>query len=557
MKASDIRYVAFEGGGGKGIVYLGAIRALEAAGKLPLAKADREGPDAANRLDGISGASAGAITVYFLALGMGADAIDARTRATDTRTGKPEFYGFYDDAQPGLYKGVTYRPGEGNAPTYVVDAPEVERETRPAAGASGEALSVASGITTLFTGKPYLDRPLAEAAANKLYALYRFVYPFTFIKTALRAISARRKLRKAGAANQLAEKLGEAPEDLNRYFYSLLFDRGLFSGINLRTYLQYATVEELYYNFDVEISMEEAARLTYCRFYELTKNDLRIAGTNVTRGIPVYFSKDLTPDFPIIDSICMSMSIPFAFKPTLSQAWADMSQAADSAHNQRYHGFFNDGGTLNNLPIHAFDFAGEEENFGKKVVKLRSDMFGVRCTGGNPADCGEDEKFPFDPKYRSYLDALNKKNAERPKAERLKPLKPEDVEVCAVPKPFHIDMVFGPLSPLLAFAGNLFNTVMYTSEDGQIRSVEEFRQTTELYSYDVKLFDFTIPESLSDFVQARAAIKLGAMIEIDKAAILQLVIDNYYNAETAAEIERYVDKAYERAARFRRDHGIP
>jgi NTE family protein len=556
MKAQDIKYIAFEGGGGKGIVYLGAIRALEAANKLPLSKANREGPNGNSLLDGVAGASAGAITTYFLALGMSADAIDERTKAINKITRKPYFYSFYDDAQPALYKGVTYKAGQGNVPTYIVDIPDVERVTREEVGSPTGAVSVASGISSLYTGKPYVDRRLAEIAAGKMYALYKFVYPFDFIKLAMRALGARKKLKKAGSSNQLAEKLAEKPSDLNKYFYSLLFDRGLFSGIYLREYLHNLTIEELTYNFDVEISLEEAARLTYSQFFAYTRNDLRVAGTNITKNIPVYFSKDLTPHFPIVDSICMSMSIPFAFKPTLSQAWADTNQEYASTNNERYRGFFNDGGTLNNLPIHAFDFEGGQENFMKKVVELRCGMFGIRCTGGNPTDHAEDERFSLDPNYICYLDELNTKNQQGSKKDPKQSIKkPED----GTKTTYQIEMIHRALTPILEFAGNLFYTLMYTSEDGQIRSEQEFKQTMELFSYDVGLFDFTIPPSLSDFVQGRAAIKVGAMLEIEQEEICSLVIDKYYagqSDENVSKVRGYIKYTYERIQEYKRLHGI-
>ncbi len=71
MKAENIDYIAMEGGGGKGIVYLGAIRALEMKGKLPLDKNSKT--NNANSLKGMGGSSAGAITTYILALGTHCD----------------------------------------------------------------------------------------------------------------------------------------------------------------------------------------------------------------------------------------------------------------------------------------------------------------------------------------------------------------------------------------------------------------------------------------------------------------------------------------------------
>jgi predicted acylesterase/phospholipase RssA len=56
LKPSDIKYLALEGGGGKGFAYLGALEILEAQGVL-------------NHIDGYAGASAGAITSLLLSIG--------------------------------------------------------------------------------------------------------------------------------------------------------------------------------------------------------------------------------------------------------------------------------------------------------------------------------------------------------------------------------------------------------------------------------------------------------------------------------------------------------
>lgn len=61
----NVHYLALEGGGGKGVTYLGAIRALERLGVLPI-DINRPGQ---NQIRGISGASAGAITALVLAMG--------------------------------------------------------------------------------------------------------------------------------------------------------------------------------------------------------------------------------------------------------------------------------------------------------------------------------------------------------------------------------------------------------------------------------------------------------------------------------------------------------
>jgi Patatin-like phospholipase len=63
LNPDEIRYLALEGGGGKGFAYLGALQVLE---KLKVME----------HIDGVSGTSAGAITALMIAMGMTAEEID-------------------------------------------------------------------------------------------------------------------------------------------------------------------------------------------------------------------------------------------------------------------------------------------------------------------------------------------------------------------------------------------------------------------------------------------------------------------------------------------------
>ncbi len=84
MKFEDLEYITLEGGGGKGAVYLGAVKALEALFKndtLNLQAVDGvsnpksildyiDKKSNALKIKGIGGSSAGAITSFPLALGL-------------------------------------------------------------------------------------------------------------------------------------------------------------------------------------------------------------------------------------------------------------------------------------------------------------------------------------------------------------------------------------------------------------------------------------------------------------------------------------------------------
>jgi predicted acylesterase/phospholipase RssA len=70
LDPAKIRYLALEGGGGKGIAYLGAIAALEDIHVM-------------QHIDGVAVTSAGAITALMLSLGMTAADIEAELTSYD------------------------------------------------------------------------------------------------------------------------------------------------------------------------------------------------------------------------------------------------------------------------------------------------------------------------------------------------------------------------------------------------------------------------------------------------------------------------------------------
>lgn len=95
MINKKIEYLTFEGGGGKAIAYLGAIRVLETLKILPYVN----NQDAT--LKGIAGTSGGAITSFFLTMGLNADEIDSHTK-------NDNYDDFYDEPTPAVYKAVVY-----------------------------------------------------------------------------------------------------------------------------------------------------------------------------------------------------------------------------------------------------------------------------------------------------------------------------------------------------------------------------------------------------------------------------------------------------------------
>jgi predicted acylesterase/phospholipase RssA len=154
------KFAAFEGAGGKGIVYAGVVKALEMKDMLPLTnekrKQLREGSKEMTLLRGVSGSSAGAITAFFIALGANSDDMGELTATVNEETlvleielisksgtkhypgerialsnfdrsvisklkeplilkpGQTIFSLFYDPPSPGVIKAVGVNPNEQN-----------------------------------------------------------------------------------------------------------------------------------------------------------------------------------------------------------------------------------------------------------------------------------------------------------------------------------------------------------------------------------------------------------------------------------------------------------
>ena len=91
-----LQCLAFEGGGGKGVTFLGAVRALERHGILPIDIARR----GQNQIKGISGASAGAISALLIGMGLNAAQLSEILNRPET------FTAFFDDPRRGYSRSI-------------------------------------------------------------------------------------------------------------------------------------------------------------------------------------------------------------------------------------------------------------------------------------------------------------------------------------------------------------------------------------------------------------------------------------------------------------------
>ena len=180
MKIEDLKYLALEGGGGKGAVYLGAIRAIEDEcykewlwnNEIEKFNDEKKGrplpPDGSSILDyyriengkreskikGIAGASAGAVTAFALALGFNSTQIESVL--------KYSFEEFLTEEDVGKYRAVG-QDISGNVKLYVGDEVQV---------ASSDPSTIWNYETRTTTDGSYTDEDRAKSlTTGKFLAL--------------------------------------------------------------------------------------------------------------------------------------------------------------------------------------------------------------------------------------------------------------------------------------------------------------------------------------------------------------------------------------------------
>ena len=397
---NDVHYLALEGGGGKGVTYLGAVRALENLGVLPI-NIDQPGQ---NQIRGISGASAGAITAMFLAMGYNS------TELQQVLSNSSTFTGFFDGPNVGISRLVdrNNRPEiRTEAPTGVTPIDFIRQQSRSISGLSQLASSIA-----------FLARRGAFGPTS----------------------------------DPIIRQLVSHPE---YYLYNIIFDRGMFPGLTARRFLQNAVYGRLWDRLvrsrtppgqPILIYSINGSEINFREFFDLTRVDLVITGANITKHKPSVFSRRHTPDFPVAEAVGVSMNLPLLFKPVHVEANVPVGQYNANAND--YHGMWIDGGVLNNFPLHAFDFLSPTVSRQYPTLKpLNPNMLGLRLTDGPHSQSSRQQAGTFD--------------------------------------------------LLLEHLGNVMGTVLYPSEEGQIRNQDEREQTIDLYTYDLATTEFAPPPSKS------------------------------------------------------------
>ncbi|HMU20601.1 MAG TPA: patatin-like phospholipase family protein [Bacteroidia bacterium] len=456
---SDIKYLSFEGGGGKGIVYLGAVKALEEIFNKHLNPDETPPPTPSpdsiwlkeisisaveslikisqpidkRQIKGLSGSSAGSIVAFMLSMGMASDQIEEElNRAGGEVAVGGDIFSFIKKS---TRKVSPFEKFYDNANT--TDIRSVEKNQRNKSHNNFNSVDL---------------KLLTRLLNNVITAVSKVITTISSVFVDQTTIT---------------QRLLYTP---GPYFNSLLFDRGLFPGFEVREYLQNLMRDYLYTKMEkLEMiipkkanSHKDPSEITFKDFFYMTGVDLIVTGTNVTKKAPLYFSVYHTPDFPVTEAIGISMNFPLLFKPI----YVDyrVHKEMDETYNEKYHGLYVDGGMLNNLPFHAFDdYKIEDLLYQGNVVQAE---VGITAYNSNSVFRGNVLGL------RLKSDLPNKDGS--------------DIEESLFPK----------REPFLAFTYgiDLLETLLYPSEEGQIRSETERFNTVLLNATGIAITDFASPK---------------------------------------------------------------
>jgi len=311
---ATIEYLAFEGGGGKGAAYLGALKYLKDIGFLRFNE-PKSGTNEKRRLDpicikGISGSSAGAITAVLLASGHNCD--DIYNILLDTK----RFEGIYKDTHRDQIPVIFSRRGKDSLKLNLLKM--LKNNSKDQA-------------PYYFSNKTYL--------LINLIKRMRDIYDSSLF--GIRNVS-----------KESGEFLKES------FFYalnSLYFDLGILDGETVREIIR----ERLGIQFG-------DSNITFAQMHEETHIHLRITGTCINTAETIWFDHlGVWKNMAVADAVRISISVPLIFKPVaITYDAPDLNRGTGTGF------LFADGGILNNAPIHAFNFPGKPMPIGKCEAML-------------------------------------------------------------------------------------------------------------------------------------------------------------------------------------------
>ncbi len=370
MKVSktDVKYLVFEGGGGKGLIYLSAIQALERLGVLSYNTVNVNGKEVfrldSKKIHGVAGTSVGGLTALLIAAGF---------------TTKEIFNILTSNLDDKILDSVEF----GKIPTvHTLDSPRHIISDRPI---NKDRMLFDEYWNTIKHSNKRTLRDLFKLPV-KAFKEFNMGFFSGLVKWYMdyeskKVVIKEPKHEVFGVIQDIAKtKTTKSAIDLvlensADSMYSLKYDLGLFLSESLRD-----AVDE-FIEFKSGIK-----NCTFEQFYDTFKIDLVLTAFDVSTNEVYYFrNNERWKNLCVADALRMSVSIPMVFKPVVMKIEGDkIITVTDEISSANY---IVDGGLGNNFPIHVFDKEDSDS--------LNSHVLGFRLITARPFVEGETTFFGY------------------------------------------------------------------------------------------------------------------------------------------------------------------
>ena len=343
VSKTDVNFISFEGGGGKGLTYLGALQALEELNIVSYTT-KKKNNQTYNRLDtskikGVSGTSVGSLTALLLSCGHNSTEVKEilvsgiGEEILDTvEFGKiPTIY--TKDYQ----NHIVQDPRFDNAEKYMKNAwvAYQKSDEKSFKGLLELPFKTFQRMSYQFFAlllRGYLNFEMRKSGKKSHDDMFHLIPIHEIIQSETQVT----------AANSI---LKEPLHSMN----SLKYEYGFFLGEKARNL------------FDGFIEKKSGIKnCTFEQFAEEFDIDLVITSVCINTGKVIYFRNEgKWKDLCVADAVRMSIGIPFLFKPVIFEETDKGIKSFTGDFNTAR--FMVDGGVVDNFPIHAFDDPDSED----------------------------------------------------------------------------------------------------------------------------------------------------------------------------------------------------
>lgn len=337
VSKTEVSYLSFEGGGGKGLTYLGALQALEELNIVSYISKKKIN-QTYNRLDtskikGVSGTSVGSLTALLLSCGYNSEEVE---EILVSGIGEEILDTVEFGKLPTIYtkkyqNHIVQDPRFENAELYMKNAwaAYLKSDEKSFKGFLELPLKTFQRMSYQFFAlllRGYLNFEMRKSGKKSHDEKFHLIPIHEIIQSETQVT----------AANSI---LKEPLHSMN----SLKYEYGFFLGERAR---------DLFDGF-----IERKSGIKNCTFKQFAEEfdiDLVITSVCINTGKVFYFRNEgKWKDLCVADAVRMSIGIPFLFKPVIfEETEKEINSFSGNLNTAR---FMVDGGVVDNFPIHAFD----------------------------------------------------------------------------------------------------------------------------------------------------------------------------------------------------------